>query len=91
MVVLGDMVVFHCSADDATWNFNGGSLPLDIYSFSNHQGDIYSLLVIIRDKSYFGKYICEGEIFDFNLAIYEVGTLMEIGDISSSYYDNALF
>ena len=81
MAVLGDMVVFHCSADDASWNFNGRSLPFDAYSFSDPEEGIYSIVVIIRDKSYFGKYVCEGEIFGLNLAFYEVGTIMPLGNI----------
>jgi len=76
---VGDAIMFQCYADDASWRFSEGPLPPATYSFNNKDGDIYSIVVFIHDQSYFGKYICEGEIFGFNMAFYEIATLKKFG------------
>ena len=61
------------------WLFNNGPLSQGVYSFSNDLEGIHSIAIHIHDESYFGVYRCEGELFNDDLAFYDLVTLTKLG------------
>lgn len=87
MASLGDMIVFQCEADDASW-YHAGRLFPNSYSFINEETRMYYLAVLIHDESYFGMYVCEGESGTYNRnAFYDIGTITRTGLIPNDRYN----
>ena len=73
---IGDVVKFQCLSDvDVSWKFNNGRLPADVLSYNEETSDVY-ILTVFTDKSNYGFYSCEGELYDGDMAFYDVAALV---------------
>jgi len=74
----GEMVKFKCTSDvDVQWKFNSGRLPNNVLSHNEENSDVYTLTVFVDGDSNYGFYACEGEIFDEDMAFYDIAVLVK--------------